>query len=137
MRGVCEQHGVMKTVCVDLSAAYDTVNHRVLLTKLYGMTEDAEFTNLITIRRMVYLKGVLSHPCYVHNETRSFIYANNLCIATQRSTFEQTETILTETLYNLGEYYERNHLCTNPAKTQAWTVSHLINTFSFEHTHLY
>ena len=35
------------TVFVDPSAAYDTVNHRVLLTKLYGMTEDAEFTKLI------------------------------------------------------------------------------------------
>ena len=34
------------TVFVNLSAAYDTVNHRVLLTKLYGMTEDAEFTKL-------------------------------------------------------------------------------------------
>ena len=27
--------------------AYDTLNDRVLLTKLYGMTEDAEFTKLI------------------------------------------------------------------------------------------
>ena len=35
------------TVFVDLSAAYDTVNHRMLLTKLYGMTADAEFTKLI------------------------------------------------------------------------------------------
>ena len=35
------------TVCVDLSAAYDTLNHRLLQTKLYGMTEDAEFTKLI------------------------------------------------------------------------------------------
>ena len=35
------------TVFVDLSAAYATLNHRVLLTKLYGMTEDAEFTKLI------------------------------------------------------------------------------------------
>ena len=35
------------TVFMDLSAAYDTVNHRVLLTRLYGMTEDAEFTKLI------------------------------------------------------------------------------------------
>ena len=35
------------TVFVDLSAAYDTLNHRVLLTKLSGMTEDAEFTKLI------------------------------------------------------------------------------------------
>ena len=53
-----------------LSAAYDTVNDRVLLTKLYGMTEDVEFTKLIgrqadgAIKRMVYPKGVFSHPCY-------------------------------------------------------------------------
>ena len=35
------------TVFVELSAAYDTVKDRVLLTKLYGMTKDAEFTILI------------------------------------------------------------------------------------------
>ena len=35
------------TVFVDLSAAYDTVNHRMLLIKIYEMTEDAEFTKLI------------------------------------------------------------------------------------------
>ena len=34
-------------IFVDLSAAYDNVNHRVLLTKLYGMTEDAEITKFI------------------------------------------------------------------------------------------
>ena len=54
----------------------------------------------------------------VHNETRSFIYADDLCIATQRSNFEQIETILTEALQNRGEYYERNHLRANPDNTQ-------------------
>ena len=44
------------------------------------------------------------HP--VHNETGIFIYADDLFISTQRSTFEQTETILTETLQNMGKYYE-------------------------------
>ena len=115
------------TVFVDLSAAYDTVNHRVLLTKLYGMTEDAEFTKLIGSmmrNQRLYIElnwkkirlrnqkngltqwSVLSPVLFnvytkdqpVHNETRSFIYADDLCIATQRSTFEQTETILTEAL---------------------------------------
>ena len=64
---------------MDLSASYNTVNHRILLTILYGMTEDAEFTKLIermmtnrrfyvelngAIRRMVYLMVGFSHPCY-------------------------------------------------------------------------
>ena len=35
---------------------------------------------------------------HVQNEIRSFIYADDLRIATQRSIFEQTETILTEAL---------------------------------------
>ena len=82
------------TVFVDLSAAYDTVNHRVLLTKLYGMTEDTEFIKLI--RSMMrnhrfYVKlnrkksrwrnqmnGLPQGP--VRNETRSFIYTDDLCI---------------------------------------------------------
>ena len=32
---------------VDLSAAYDTVNHRILTKKLYGMTSDVRLTELI------------------------------------------------------------------------------------------
>ena len=68
---------------------------------------------LLPMLSNVYTK---EHP--VHNETRSFIYVDDLCIDTQHSTFEQTETILTESLQNLGEYYERNHLCGNPDKTQ-------------------
>ena len=44
---VYEKRLTTGTVFVDLSAVYDTVNHRVLLTKLYGMTDDAEFTKLI------------------------------------------------------------------------------------------
>ena len=64
------------------------------------------------------LFNVYTNDQPVHNETHSFIYADDLCIATQRSTFEQTETILTEALQNMGEYYERNHLHENPDKTQ-------------------
>ena len=132
------------------------MNHRVLLTKLYGMTEDAEFTKLIgsmmrSRRFNVELNGkksrgrnqknglpqgsVLSPVLFnvyindqpVHNATRSFIYADNLCIATHRNTFEQTETILTGTLHNLGEYYERNHLREIPVKHK-----HVLSTSRIE-----
>ena len=34
-------------VFVDLTAAYDTVNHRLLLTKPYEMTKDSHLTKLI------------------------------------------------------------------------------------------
>ena len=105
------------TVCGNLSDAYDNVNHRMLLTILYGMTEDAGFTKLIgsmmrTRWFYVELNGkksrwhnqknglpqgsilspvlfnVYTNDQHVHNETRSFIYADDLCIATQRSTLE-------------------------------------------------
>ena len=87
---------------------YDTVNHRVLLTKLYGMTEDVEFIKLIRCmmrNRWFYVDlngkksiwrnqnnvlpqgSVLSPVLFnvytndqpVHNETRSLIYADDLC----------------------------------------------------------
>ena len=54
------------------------------------------------------LFNVYTNDQPVHNESRSFIDADDLCIATQHNTFEQTETILTEALQSLGEYYERN-----------------------------
>ena len=110
---------------MDLSAANDTLNHRVLQTKLYGMTEDAEFPKLIGSmlrNRQFYFElnreksrwlnqknslfqgsvlspvlcNVYTNDQPVHNETHSFIYADDLCIATQRSTFEQTEAILSD-----------------------------------------
>ena len=64
------------------------------------------------------LFNVYTNDQPVHNETRSFIYADDLCIATQRSTFDYTETILTEALNNLGDYYERNHSRANHDRTQ-------------------
>ena len=54
-----------------------------------------------------------------------------MCIVTKRITFEQTETILTEALQNLGEYYERNQLRANPDKTQTCAynkhLEHILN----------
>ena len=72
------------------------------------------------------LFNVYTNSQLVNNVTRNFIYADDLCIATEHSTFEQSETIRTEALQIMSVYYERNHLRANPDKTQicAW---HLMN----------
>ena len=42
--------------CVDLYAAYDTVNHRILIQKLYNTTQDSQlcrvFQNMLSNRRL-------------------------------------------------------------------------------------
>ena len=62
----------------------------------------------------------------IHKDTRSFIYADDLCIATQDASFEKTETTLSAALDSIGDYYEKNHLRANPDKTQT-CVFHLRN----------
>ena len=66
---------------------------------------------------MVFHKGNVLSPILfniytndqpVHDDARSFIYADDLCIAT----FENTKS----TLSDIGEYYGRNHLRVNPEK---------------------
>ena len=42
-----EQGTITGAVFVDLSAAYDTVNHKLLLNKIFSMTRDTMFTDLI------------------------------------------------------------------------------------------
>ena len=62
----------------------------------------------------------------IHMDTRSFIYADDLCIATQDASFEKTESTLSAALDSIGDYYEKNHLRANPDKTQP-CVFHLRN----------
>ena len=52
-----------------------------------------------------------------HN-IRRFIYADDLCIATQSKSFPTIERKLTNALRSLSEYYERWFLNANPGKTQ-------------------
>ena len=42
-----EKRLVTGAVLVDLSAAYDTVNHLILMTKIYQMTDDKAMTTLL------------------------------------------------------------------------------------------
>ena len=140
---------------VDLLAAYDTVSHRLLLTKLYNLTEDPTLTKfirtLLTSQRFyMELNGkksrlhnqqnglpqgsVLSPTLfniYSNNQptspsTNSFLYADDLCITTQKQTFCEIESTLSESLCHLQEFYSTNLLQPNPSKTQL-TAFHLKN----------
>ena len=143
------------TVFVDLSAAYDTVNHRLLIQKLYNTTLDRQLCrgihNLLSDRRL-YVElnnkrsswiiqknglpqgSVLSPTLfniYTDNQpildgTRSFIYADDLCIIAQYPTFQEVEQKIEKALGELTHYYRSNSLCTIPKKTQV-TAFHLRN----------
>ena len=132
---------------IDLTAAYDTINHRWLLAKLVMLTDDVPLT--MFIRTMLSNRGfkvelngkqsrwrnqrnglpqdsVLSPLLFnVYNNdqprpaaTTSFIYADDLCLTTQQDTFEQVENNIDSGLNELCAYYKENHLRPNPAKTQ-------------------
>ena len=51
-------------------------------------------------------------------DTRSFIYADDLCIASQENDFNSIEASLTSAPSTMPTYYDTNHLRENPSKTQ-------------------
>ena len=143
------------TAFVDLSAAYDTVHHRLLIQKLFNITQDSilcrVIQNLLSNRRFYVelnnersrwrlqkngqpqgrvlsptLSNIYTNDQPVHDGTRSFIYADDLCITAQFPTFSQVESTIEEALGELTEYYGNNSLRANPDKMQL-TVFHLRN----------
>ena len=68
----------------------------------------------------IYTNG---HP--VHTNTRSFLYADDLFIATQKQSFEEVEQTLGDAIAGLISYYAANHLRANPEKTQIISTFHL------------
>ena len=150
-----EEGMITGTAFVDLSAAYDTVNHRLLIQKLYNTTLDCQLCrviqNLLSDRRF-YVElnnersrwriqknglpqGSVLYPTlfniYTNDQpildgTRSFIYADDLCVTAQYPTFQEVEQQIEEALGELTHYYRSNSLHANPDKRQV-TAFHLRN----------
>ena len=148
-----EEGMITGTAIVDLSAAHDTVNHRLLIQKLTTLNSQLcrVIQNLLSDRRF-YVElnnersrwriqenglpqgSVLSPTLFniytndqpILDRTRSFIYADDLCITAQYPTFQEVEQIIEEALGELTHYYRSNSLRANPDKTQV-TAFHLRN----------
>jgi hypothetical protein len=151
-----EKGKVTGVAFVDLTAAYDTVNHNRLLYKLYAETKDYKLVQTIGMllsNRRFYVTlqgrnsrwrtqknglpqgGVLApilYNIYTNDQliaklnTKLFIYADDTAIAAQNETFDMVERSLSESLHILGQYYKENNLRPNPQKTQL-TAFHLKN----------
>ena len=140
---------------VDLSAAYDTVNHIILIQKLYNITEDSPLCrviqNMLSSRRFYVelnnersrwikqknglpqgsvlspiLFNIYTNDQPLHNGLRSFIYEDDLCVTAQQPSFVEVETTIEESLSELTQYYRSNNLRVNPDKAQV-TAVHLRN----------
>ena len=128
------------------------MNHRLLIQKIYNITQDSALCRVIQnllsnrrfyvelnndgdYRRMAYPKVVFSPLSFfniytndqpIHDGTRSFIYADDLCITAQFPTFTEVEDTIEDALSELTQYYRNNSLRANPDKTQV-TAFHLRN----------
>ncbi|KAL1448639.1 hypothetical protein WDU94_001908 [Cyamophila willieti] len=142
-----ERKQVSGVALVDLTAAYDTVNHKRLVSKIYQTTKDAKLTNFIRCilqNRKFYVSlqnknsrwrtqknglaqgsvlapllfNIYTNDQPIHEETKQFIYADDTAIAAQGKSFEEVEGKLTRALEKLSVYYGKNLLKPNPSKTQ-------------------
>ena len=118
------------TAFVNLSAAYDTVNHRLLIQKLYNITQDSALCrviqNLLSNRRFYVelnnersrwrlqknglpqgsvlspiLFNIYTNDQPINDGTRSFIYADDLCITAQYPTFTEVVRISISNNYSI------------------------------------
>ena len=73
-----------------------------------------------------FLFNVYTNDQPLHDGTRSFIYADELCVTSQYSSFTDIERTIGDALDKLTQYYRINSLRANPDKTQV-TAFHLRN----------
>ena len=134
---------ITSAVFVDMSAAYDTVNHRILIQKNYNITRDSQLCRVLQnmlSNRTLYVElnkqventekrtaqwSVLSPILFniytngqpLYERTRSFIYTDVLYVYAQYSSFTKVERTIGDALDILTQYYRFNRLCANPNKT--------------------
>ena len=87
-------------------------------------TEERFATGISTIAPVLF--NIYTNDQPVINYIRRFIYADDLCLATQARSFKTIEKCLTDALKTLTEYYRSWFLNTNPGKTHVCTF-HLNN----------
>ena len=141
-----EKKQIIGAVFVDLTAAYDTVNKRIMLQKLFDLTLDQHLTSMIGEllsnrrffvqmgpRRSTWRKaknglpqgGVLAPLLFnvytndqpLQQDTKSFIYADDRATLAGGRTKAEVERKLNECLQQLSDYYRNNRLKANPSKT--------------------
>lgn len=132
---------------IDLSAAYDTINHNRLIYKVYNTTKDYSFTSFLKCilqNRRFYVQfqnkrsrwrnqknglqqgsvlapllyNIFSNDQPITSATKQFRYADDTAVLTQAKTFIEIESNLTRALEELEIFYNENHLRPNPSKTQ-------------------
>ena len=138
-----EKRLVTGAVFVDLSAAYDTVNHRRLLGKVLEMTGDVHLTDLIRTmlesrRFFVVLNGKKIRWRRQRNGLPQGsvlapmlfnIYTNDQPLGND---FNNIEASLTSALSTMTTYYDTNQLRATPSKTQVCAF-HLMTEKPNEH----
>ena len=136
-----------RAVFVDLTAAYDTVNHRLLLLKVAKVIRNSSIVQIIQslLRNRLFFvemdgkrsrwrkqknglpQGSVLAPMLFNiytndqpnfRDIRRFIYADDLCLAIQSDSFTTIERKLSEALEKLSDYYKHSFLNVNPEKTQ-------------------
>lgn len=142
---------------IDLTAAYDTVWLDGLILKIRKTIRCAKITRLLeNMLRNRYFKVTLGHTTsksytiknglpqgsvlapllfnlYISDlpdtTSHKFCYADDMAIATQTSSLEEGEKILSSDLCKLNNYYEKWRLCPNPNKTEVCAF-HLSNSLA-------
>ena len=105
---------------VDLSAAYDTVNHRILIQKIFNTTRDNPLCrviqNMMSSRRFYVelnnerskwrkqnngepvLCNMYTNNQSIYSATRSFLYADDICVTAQYLSFTEVEETMEDAL---------------------------------------